>query len=182
VGEGEKLGEREAEKEVTPLVRGESVLDKESVLGEGSGAAELVSELDHSGKIQTHGQSGEATGMDSLQSTFSGFGRPIINRNQSPSCPRCLRSEHEFRACPYRAETIYHLCCERWETHSSACGRQTVTRPFLELTTCPRCLQLGHRVRECPAEAVTQYLTSCKQWRSHNSGCVGTLESKQFSR
>lgn len=172
----------EVERDVTLLVRDEPVLDKGSVSSGGADDTEPVSKLNHPCKTRPLGQSRKTTCTNSLQSILPNSDRLTNSRNQRPSCPRCLKSGHELCACPYRAEKIYHLCCERWGTHCNTCRRQIVTRPFLESTTCPRCLQLGHRVHECPAEAVTLYLTCCKQWRSHHSGCVRTLKSKQFSR
>jgi hypothetical protein len=181
--EGENFEGLEVEEDVTPLVRDKPVLDKGPVSSGRADAAEPVSELDHPGKIRSSEQSGKTTCTVSLQSPLSDFDRSTGSGNQSSSlsvpCPRCLKGGHELRACPYRAETIYHLCCERWGTHSNVCRRQMVTRSSLELVTCPRCLQIGHKVRECPAEAVTQYLSCCKQWKLHRPGCARTLDLKK---
>jgi hypothetical protein len=182
--EGENSEGLEVEQDIIPLVRDELVLDKGPVSSGGAGAAEPVSGLDHPGKTRSRRQSGETTCTVSLQSPFSAFDRSTDSRNQSPSlltsCPRCLKSGHELRACSYRAEATYLPCCERWGKHSNVCQRQMVTRSSLESTTCPRCLQIGHRVRECPAEAVTQYLSCCKQWKLHRPGCVRTLDPKEM--
>jgi hypothetical protein len=73
-----------------------------------------VSGLDHPGKTRSRGQSGETTCTVSLLSPFSAFDRSTDSRNQSPflltSCPRCLTSGHELRACSYKAERTYLLC------------------------------------------------------------------------
>jgi hypothetical protein len=181
--EGETFEELEVKRDVMPLVKDEPVRDKEPVSNGGAGAAEPVSGLDHPGKTRSRGQSGETTSTVSLQSSFSALDRLTDSRNQSLSlsvpCPRCLKGGHELRACPYKAETTYLLCCERWRKQSDVCRRQMVTRPSLGSTTCPRCLQLRHRVCECPAEAVTQYLSCCKQWKLHRPGCVRALDLKK---
>jgi predicted nucleic acid-binding Zn-ribbon protein len=183
VEEGETFEELEVKRDVMSLVKDELVRDKEPVPSGGAGAAGPVSGLDYPGKTRSHGQSGETTDTVSLQSSFSALDRLTESRSQNASflvsCPRCLKRGHELRACPYKAETTYLFCCERWGKHSDVCRRQMVTRPSLESTTCPRCLQLGHRVRECPAEAVTQYLSCCKQWKLHRPGCVRALDVKK---
>jgi hypothetical protein len=150
------------------------------MLGNGADAAGSISEPDHPDEIRLPGQLGETTCEDPLQpipsssdcSAESGNQRPV----SSASCSRCLKREHELRACSYKAETMYLHCCERWERHSEVCRGQVVTRSSMGSRVCPRCLQMGHRVRECSAEAVTPYLPCCKQWKLHHPGCMGTLD------
>jgi hypothetical protein len=111
--EGENSEGFKVEEDVTPLVKDEPVLDKGSVSSGGADAAEQVSELDHQGKTRSHGQCRETICTVTLQSSPSGFNQSTNSRNQSPFCSRCLKGEHELRACPYSAEPSYLLCCER---------------------------------------------------------------------
>jgi hypothetical protein len=179
VGEGETLERLEDERKDESWERDEPALDEGPMSGDGADAAGLVSELDHPGGIRSPGQLGETTCEDTLQSIPFSSERSVESRSQGPffsaSCPRCLKRGHELRACPYKAETMYLHCCERWGRHSEVCRGQVVTRSSIELRVCPRCLQMGHRVRECSAEAVTPYVSCCKQWKLHHPGCMGTL-------
>lgn len=180
VGGGETLEKLEDERKDESWERDKPALDEGPMSGSGADAAELVSELDHPGETRSLRQFREITCENRLQPIPSSSDRSAESRSQGSfflvSCPRCLKRGHELRACPYKAETTYLHCCERWGRHSEVCRGQVATRSSVGSRVCSRCLQMGHRVRECSAEAVTPYLSCCKQWKLHHHGCMGTLD------
>jgi hypothetical protein len=117
VGEGEALERLEDERKDESWERDEPALAEGPMPGDGADAAGSVSELDYPGETRSHGQLGETTCEDTLQSIPFSSERSVKSRSQSPfssaSCSRCLKREYELRACPYKAETMYLHCCER---------------------------------------------------------------------